>query len=114
MSARQAMRQRADIERDASGSDDWGGQGSPDWQPHLAGVPCHFWTAQGRAVVNGQETAVIEDLRLLLPLGTDIASTDRIGRITDRLGVPIVDGPLLVEAVVQRADHLVALVKEVG
>jgi len=41
-----------------------------------------------------------------MPKGTDIHEGDRLISITNRLGVVIFDGPLIVDAVGERVNHL--------
>lgn len=114
MSARSTMRHRCTIQRDQAGEDTgYGGQEDPDWQDHLTDQACHFWFRAGRQITDGSKTAVVEDQRLLVPLGTDVKATDRILTVTDRLGSTIIQGPLLIDTVGRRQDHLVLFLKQV-
>jgi hypothetical protein len=113
MSARSTMTHRTTIERDQAGADSsWGGTATPDWQPLLTGQPCRLWFKAGRQVVDGAKTAAIEDFRLLLPVDVDVTTRDRVGSVTDRLGRVIMEGPMLIDTVGRRRDHLAVMLKE--
>lgn len=101
------MTQRATVERQMqSGRDDFGGKGRPDWRAHLTDLPCCVWQTGGREVTDGDKVVTIDDRRMIVPLGTDVTTSDRIGGITDRLGVEIHAGPIRIESVARRRDHI--------
>lgn len=101
------MTQRATIERDmAAGTDDWGNPLEPVWSTHLTGVPCRTWFTTGREVSGPEKTAVVEDRRLIVPLGTDVTEADRVAQIADRQGTVLHSGPIAIEKVGRREDHL--------
>lgn len=105
---------RGVTQRDANaGSNDgWGNPNPPNWQTHLSAQPCRTQAAAGHDTIEGTTTVVfIEDIRLILPLGTDITDQDRILSVTDR-GITVQDGPLVIRAILTHQDHLeVVLVK---
>lgn len=107
--ARGAMRQRCVIERDmaAGGTDAGGNPAEPDWQPHLYDLPCRAWFSAGRELA-GQVNAVIEDRRMIVPREADVTEGDRVAAVTDRRGIPVPEfkGPMRIEAVGGRSDHL--------
>lgn len=103
------MRHRAEIESDgATGSTDWNTPPVPVWASHLIGVKCFVWTRpSGRQEsVDTDKTVVIEDLRCVMPLATDVTERDRIASIKDRRGVVILSGPLRIEGVQRVQTHL--------
>lgn len=116
MSARGSMKHRATIERDANANteDEWGGPQEPDWQEHLTELPCKAWFAAGREIV-GQVNAVVEDRRMIVPRRTDLTEADRVAAVTDRKGEPIpgFEGPMRIETVGGRSDHLVVYLEAV-
>jgi hypothetical protein len=117
MGARATMRERATIQRDASQAAESGRRGQkpePDWQDHLTAVPCHVWFNAGREIV-GTDNAVVEDRRMLVPKGTDVTESDRVSAVTDRRGNALegFDGPMRIETVGARADHLVVYLEAV-
>ena len=48
---------------------------------------------------------VIEDLRALVPISTDLTESDRVARIEDRLERILFAGPLRIEAVRRMPRH---------
>ena len=101
------MRHRADIERDgASTPTGWNSDPVPSFAAHLANVKCFAWSTGRREVVDSDKTAVIEDLRCIMPLETDVTERDRVASITDRRGTTLYAGPLRIEAVQRVHTHL--------
>jgi len=109
------MTQRAEVERNtAAGTDPHGHPVAPAFAA-LGTLPCFVWSKQSREVVDGDKTAVIEDLRALFPKTADIAEGDEIARVTDRRGVVLFAGRLRVDAPPQRkAGHIEAALKRVA
>ena len=115
MSARTAMRHRCTTQRNQAPADEWGAPGPPDWQPNLSDQPCHAWLDAARRVIGPDQDVMVVDIRLLMPLGSDVKESDRVAQVTDRLGTTtVVAGPLLIDTIGQRKDHLVLLLKEVS
>lgn len=107
MSARQRMRQRATVERQMQVKrDDFGGRGTPDWREHLTELPCRIWQTSGREVTDGQKIVAVDDRRMIVPLDTDVTTRDRIATVTDRQGTELYAGPMRIESVARREDHL--------
>jgi len=101
------MRHRAEIERDgATVSTDWNTPPVASWASHLIGVKCFVWAKPTREVVDENKTVVIDNLRCVMPLGTDVTERDRIASIKDRRGVTILAGPLRIEGVQNVLTHL--------
>lgn len=102
------------IERDANAGipNNWGNQTTPNWQPHLIDVPCRAWAEAGReTVTNSTTVVVVEDARLIVPLGTDVTEQDRVASVSFR-GATTMAGPLGIRAVLTHQDHIeIVLVK---
>jgi hypothetical protein len=122
MSARSAMTHRATIERLTHSSpgateDEWGHAAAPegegDWEELEAAVPCRVWYSSEREVTDGDKTAAIEDRRAIMPLGTDVTEGDRILSVTDRRGNELFAGPIRIESVGRRIDHLALMLEAV-
>lgn len=81
------MTQRATVERNAAADQrDRNNQPvAPDWQEHLADLPCFLWSEREREV-DGQTNARIERLKLGVPVDADLSPADRIVTVRDRLG----------------------------
>ncbi len=100
------MTHRCTIERRAAGAADAWGQVPSEWETHLTNVRCRTWADAGREIVEGTTTVtVVEDVRVIVPLGTDVTEADRIASITYRGGTAQA-GPLGIRAVLARPDHL--------
>lgn len=106
---------RALVERNqATGKDPWGNPVAPSFQP-LATLKCFIWSKNSRELVDGDKTAMIEDMRALFSLSADIREDDEISAVTDARGATIIPGRLRVEGPVQRKHtHLEAALKRIG
>lgn len=109
VSARLSLIHLTTVQRDANAATDdgWGG-GNPDshdWQDHLTDLPCRYWVTVGRERTDATTEVVVEDMRLIVELGTDVTGRDRLGGITYR-GDTIAAGPIGIRAVLQQKDHL--------
>ena len=115
VSSRVSLTHLCTIERDANlgTPDDWGTPSTPDWQDHLTDQPCRIWAAAGREQMDSSTTAVIEELRMIVPLGTDVTEKDRVGDVTYR-GSTIFAGPIGIRAVLHREDHLALVLSRVS
>lgn len=106
---RSTFRHRCVIERDAAVEDEFGAEVTADWRPLVEDQPCRFWQrfALGSAeAVDATRTVAVEELRLLVPRNTDVTVADRIGGITNRLGTPLIDGPLRIDSVLIKSKFL--------
>jgi hypothetical protein len=113
VSSRVALRQRCTIERDVASVDDgWGQPGPPDWQPHLEDVPCRTWVEAGREPVDLGRTATFIDRRIIVAVDIDVTERDRVAEVTER-GDVVLDGPMGIEAILRRPDHLELVVERV-
>lgn len=106
---------RALVERNvAVGKDGWGQSTAPDFQPHGI-LACFVWSSASREIVDGDKTAMIEDMRGLFPRGADLAEDDEISAVTDARGAIIIPGRLRVEGPVQfKHNHLEAALKRIS
>ena len=107
MTARSRMTQRALVERQTAGAVDDSGNPSPGtWATHIAALACWLYGSTEREAVTEETTAVVTDLRLLVPLRADITEQDRIRQIVDRRGTVIEPGVLGIETVLRKRGHL--------
>ncbi len=102
------MIHRCSLERDSAHAtpDGYGLPGEADWQLLAADLPCFLWSTAERELISSDKSEVIEDLRLLMPLATDVTERDRVSGVTDRLGNPIREGAMGITAVMAKHDHL--------
>jgi hypothetical protein len=108
VSSRVNLGHRCTIERDANAAtpDAWGTPETPDWQPHLTDLACRGWTRAGVERADATTSTVVEDMRLIVSLGTDVTEQDRVNGVTDRGTTIIIAGPVGIRAVIGRKDHL--------
>lgn len=98
----------------AAGTDPRGHQLPPVWTANGT-LRCFVWSNASREAVDGDKTAMIEDMRGLFALGSDIDEGDRVSAVTDKAGTVLIAGPMEVEGPVQRKHtHLEAALKRVG
>lgn len=110
---RLAFKHRTTVERDGQTSEnDWGHPGTPDWDTSTGRVPCRAWINAGKEAVTTDRTAVIRDLRCMVPLDTDVTERDRLGDITEGDTV-LFEGPHAIEAVLRHPDRLELLLEKV-
>ena len=116
MGARGQMRMRATVER-ATATPDGGGGKTLAWSTHLASLPCWAWFDARREgageLTQGDKITVLEDRKMIVPLGTDVTERDRIAAVKDRRGATLFAGPMRIESVGRRDDHLELFLSEV-
>jgi head-tail adaptor len=114
--ARGRMRHRATVER-ATATPDGGGGETLGWNTHIASLPCWTWFDARREgaleETQGDKVTVLEDRRMIVPLGTDITEKDRIAVVKDRRGATLFAGPMRIESVGRRDDHMELYLSEV-
>ena len=99
---------RADVERDtASGTDAYGLPVKPVFTA-LATIPCFVYSRQRREVVDGDKSALVEDMRALFALDANVAEGDEFSNVKDRLGVVILSGRFQLETLQRKHRHLEA------
>lgn len=107
MPARSAMTHRATIQRDMqSSTDEYNQPGRPQWEDHLVAHPCRAWFRSGREIQDGQKIASVNELSVIVPKGTDVTPGDRLDEVADRRGNVIFQGPVRIESIGQRRDHI--------
>lgn len=106
---------RAIMQRNtATGTDPRGHPLPPVWSANGI-LACFIWSKASREAVDGDKTAMIEDVRGLFALGADINDGDRVSAVADALGNVIIAGVLLVDGPVQRKHtHQEAALKRIG
>lgn len=83
-----------------------GAPASPAWADHLVDLPCRAWTSVGREQLDATTSVVVEDVRAIVALGTDVNEQDRLNGVVDQYGNTVIDGIVGIRAVVTRKDHL--------
>lgn len=124
MTARSRMTQRAYVERSTSpGLDDFGNPLPAVWAAHITSLPIFLYGSTEREAVTEETTAVVTDLRALVPLAADVSESDRLGgpiggaahpAIVDRLGAVIEPAILHVETVLHARTHLALTLSRVS
>jgi hypothetical protein len=111
--ARGLMKMRATFERNysvqaAAASDlDGFGQKLQDWR-EIGTWPCHAWAGPtgGRHTTSKDYGEINTDVPgMIVPLGTDVLFTDRVQKVTDRVGRQLF-GAMSIDAIMPRATHL--------
>jgi len=107
---------RARVERPVSpGADDWGGPNAPVMLLVDEAMACFVWSRMSREVIDGSKTALIEDLRIMVALESDLAEGDELVEVTDRAGAVLIPGRLRVEGPVQhKHSHREAALRRIG
>jgi hypothetical protein len=119
MNARGRMTLRALVERDANlgGVTSKGYAKGADWETHIEALPCYVWSKQRQGAqerADAVRTVVIDEIRMIVPKGTDITERDRVNGVTDRLGNPYLSGILNIRGVQERLTHRELLLEAVG
>lgn len=110
---RSTMIHRTSIQRDTNeDTDPRGNPGIPTWTDVADNVPCRVWYNRGRSVEDGKKTVRIKIREVLFPLNTDVTERDQLTDVTDRRGKTLFSGPVQIEAVGHRRDHLAAWVED--
>ena len=99
---------RALVERDTSSGTDAHGLPVKPVFTVLGTIPCWVYSRQRREVVDGDKSALVEDLRAIFALAADIKEGDEISDVQDRLGVSTLSGRFQVEAIQRKHIHLEA------
>lgn len=107
------MTMRAAVERDqAVGTDSYGGPVAPIFAAH-ATLPCWVWSTNRREIVDGDKTALVEDMRAMFPIGADVLERDEIASVKDRNGAELLSGRMRVEAIQRKHRHVEAALERV-
>ena len=101
------MTQRALVQRaTVAGDDDYGNPLPQTWATHLAALACWLYGSTEKEAVSEEATAVVTDLRLMVPLTADVTEQDRISGVKDRRGTVIEAGILEIDTVLRKRTHL--------
>lgn len=114
--ARASMTHRCLIERDASrltSADPYGQPEAARWEGHLTNLPCRWWYEGSKTVVGDGTQKEVSTRKLIVPLGTDVTADDRIAWVHDQRGRTVADGPMRIDEIGNRADHVVLKMIEV-
>lgn len=115
MTARSRMIQRALVQRFTSpGTDDFGNPLPGTWSTHIASLPCWVHGSTEREAVTAETTAVVTDLKALIPLDSDVTESDRISGVKDRQGNVVYAGILGIETVLFARTHLELTLSQVA
>ena len=112
--ARTRMTMRAVIQRDtATSTDDHGQPAVPVWSAGTS-TPCYCWQEKMTEVIDVNKTAILDQLRMMLPTGTDVTRADRVLNVTDRRGTVKFTGPFLIDGDPEiRATHVELSLRQV-
>jgi len=104
-SSRVSLIHRCSILRNEGELDSWGGK-SASWADHLTDVPCRAWAAAGQ-MITAQTVEILSmmDVKVILPLGTDVVESDFVGDVTWR-GDTMFDGPMEIQAILRFKDRI--------
>lgn len=105
--ARTQMTMRALVQRNGtSTTDSYGHPEAASWSTHIAAQACRVWSRTRREVVDGEKTALVEQIRCAMPLDADVTEDDRIFSVSDRQGTVLWSGPLRIDAIQHKHTHL--------
>jgi hypothetical protein len=102
------------LERDFAEPDEFAAEQPQDWQP-LSEPKCRLWWWKGskttarsasQQYARPQATYDLTGGDLALPLGTDVTTEDRVGRVTDAEGERVEEGPFRILSVNRYETHV--------
>jgi hypothetical protein len=103
------------VRNTATAQDSWGGAAAPVFTELHPALACFVYSPAARELRDGMKTAQIEDLRIMIALGADLAPGDEITGVVDRNGRTIIAGRLRVEGPVQfKHTHREAALLRIG
>ena len=100
------MTMRALLESYISTEDDYNQVGAKTWSTKTTDLVCWAWSQSRTEVFDQQKVAVVEALKMIVPLGTSIDERDRVNGIKDRDGNVIFSGIFGIEAVQRKPGHV--------
>ena len=105
------MTQRALVQRYTAGAGggtdvDTGATEPGTWATHVAALPCWLYGSSEREAVGEDTTAVVTDLKMMVPLSATVTEQDRIASVVDRRGTVIEPVLLHVDEVLRKRSHL--------
>ncbi len=105
-----AFKHRAVLQTDDNeGSKDaFGHPKQPDWLKEPVRVPCFAWSTQKRHVADGDKIVVVEDVRAKFSVNASISIGQRILKIEKKNQTLLIDGPLKIETIQHKHNHIEA------
>ena len=108
------MHHRCTIQRNTATKDSLNNPLPADWNDLTADVPCYVWQGASKGETRAVDlVAVVNQWRMLLPIGTDITEADRLSSIVDEFGVQWNTKPVTIQAIARRNTHLLLVLDEV-
>lgn len=104
MGSRSRMIHRLYIQRNTASVDVYGHLSPPVWTA-LSTVPGYVWIEKDKLSHKDELSQVSVQYQGIVPLGTDIAKSDRIEKVENRIAVKLFD-ILIIDDVIRRKDHL--------
>ncbi len=106
--------ERAVFERKVDTPDQFGAEEVITWETYIEPVPCKFWWWHGesgrstaREYAEAERKVNLRGGGMLVALGTDVTTKDRLQRVENWRGETLVDtGPFRIVAVEQLPGHL--------
>jgi hypothetical protein len=119
MGIRSTMIMRATTQRNSAAgiTDNYGNSAAPAWADYLTALPCRVWHPKGGGEDLKREdknALIIDSVKMICPLGTDIVETDRISTVKDRQGNQLFGAFIISSKIRRRADHLEMVLTEVN
>ena len=111
MSARSVMTMLARILRNTQTNKDPYGHRSPLAEEIVGTVPCRVWYAMGYLAIRDKSTVSARDLKMIVPLDSDIKVNDLVDSVWDRQDKELFS-KLKVEAPLRRANHIECRLQE--
>lgn len=107
------MTHRATVENKTSSGTDALGHNVPETYGSPDVVSCFAWSTARKEHIGADKIGTLEDIRMIVPIGTAIVESDRVTQILDRRGRTVYGGPLRVEAVIRRQTHVEVVLDKV-
>lgn len=107
MSARSTMTMRATVTRNVTATenaDNWGQPTAGDGFEEIGVIACQAWSTMRRGKDDAGKDAVIEDMRALVPVDSDVKNGDQLV-ISDRVNEVQFSGPVFVDAAQRIGGH---------
>lgn len=106
MTARGKMTMRGTLQRDQqANTDGYNLPLAPIWSTGTS-ISCWLYTRRSVRTVDGDKSVTVEDLRMMVPNGTDVQVGDRFTQVVDQQGTVIHSTPLLVETLQRYRYHI--------
>jgi hypothetical protein len=115
MTTRSRMTHRCTVERNGSpGPDGYGNARPSEWGVHISAQPCYYSQPAARGEVQGERNVNLYVHQVLVPLGVDVTTADRINGVSDRRGLSVAAGPFNITAIRRLPDHLLLSLESVS